>query len=300
MMLSDQIRYFAAAARHEHLGRAADELDMSQPALSRSILKLEDELGVQLFDRAGRGVRLNSAGKTLLRRIERANAECEDAVRELREARSASRKTVSIGYFATFGVRLIPELVKSFCAVDPSVQFQLFEGPSPRLAEQLSSGEIDLCVASQFASAGIAWQPLFQEELFALVPPYHRLAKSASIDLAELKDDPFVALKPGHALRQTLEDLCREAGFTPQITLEGYEVATLRGLVGAGFGVTLSPRRTVAAPIQAVSIAVRHPTCRRTIGMSWRKGRWLSPKTLAFKDHLAKHLPAARNQLDSA
>ena len=102
-MLSDQIRYFAAAARHEHLGRAADELDMSQPALSRSILKLEEELGVQLFDRAGRGVRLNSAGKLLLHRVERANAECEDAVRELREQRSASRKTVSIGYFATFG-----------------------------------------------------------------------------------------------------------------------------------------------------------------------------------------------------
>jgi DNA-binding transcriptional LysR family regulator len=298
-MLSDQIRYFAAAARHEHLGRAADELDMSQPALSRSILKLEQELGVQLFDRAGRGVRLNSAGKILLRRIERANAECEDAVRELREQRSASRKTVSIGYFATFGVRLIPELVKSFCAIDPGVQFQLFEGPTPRLSDQLLAGEIDICVASQFAGAGIAWQPLFNEELFALVPPDHRLAKNISIDLAELANEPFVALRAGHALRQTLEELCREAGFMPQIKLEGYEVATLRGLVGAGFGVTLSPRRTVAASIQAVSIPVRHPQCRRIIGLSWRKGRWLSPKTLAFKEHLAKNLPAARAQLES-
>jgi DNA-binding transcriptional LysR family regulator len=297
-MLSDQIRYFAAAARHEHLGRAADELDMSQPALSRSILKLEEELGVQLFDRAGRGVRLNSAGKILLGRIERASAECEDAVRELREQKSTSRKTVSIGYFATFGVRLIPELVKSFCALDPGVQFQLFEGPSPRLAEQLLSGEIDLCIASQFMHTGVAWQPLFNEELFALVPPDHRLAGSASIDLAELAEDPFVALKAGHALRRTLEELCREAGFAPQITLEGYEVATLRGLVGAGFGVTLSPRRTVAAPIQAVSIPVRKPLCRRTIGLSWRKGRWLSPKTLLFKDHLAKNLSALRSQLE--
>src|ERR1700761_4216649 len=136
-MIADQLRYFLAAARHEHLGRAAEELGMSQPALSRSILKLEEELGVQLFDRAGRGVRLNSAGKILLRRIERAHAECEDAVRELREQRTLSRKTVSIGYFATFGVRLIPELVKSFCAAEPGVQFQFFEGPSPALAEQL-------------------------------------------------------------------------------------------------------------------------------------------------------------------
>lgn len=271
---------------------------MSQPALSRSILKLEEELGVQLFDRAGRGVRLNSAGKILLHRIERANAECEDAVRELREQRGVTRKTVSIGYFATFGVRLIPELVKSYCAMDPTVKFQLFEGPSPRLAEQLLSGEIDLCIASEFADAGIAWQPLFREELFALVPPDHRLAGRSSIDLAELAQDPFVALKPGHALRGTLEDLCRVAGFSPQIKLEGYEVATLRGLVGAGFGVTLSPRRTVAAPTQAVSVPVRHPQCLRSIGMSWRKGRWLSPKTEAFKDHLAKNLPATRAQLE--
>jgi DNA-binding transcriptional LysR family regulator len=300
MMLSDQIRYFAAAARHEHLGRAADELDMSQPALSRSILKLEEEIGVQLFDRAGRGVRLNSAGKILLRRVERARAECEDAVRELREQRGVSRNTVSIGYFATFGVRLIPELVKSFCAIDPGVQFQLFEGPNPRLSEQLLAGEIDLCVASQIANVSLSWQPLFDEELFALVPPGHRLARRTCIDLAELAQDPFVALKVGHALRQTLEDLCREAGFMPQIKLEGYEVATLRGLVGAGFGVTLAPRRTVAAPTQAVSIPVRKPRCRRVIGLSWRKGRWLSPKTLAFKEHLAKNLSAIRAQLESA
>src|SRR5579863_8360952 len=107
-MLSDQLRYFAAAARHEHLGRAADELDLSQPALSRSILKLEEELGVQLFDRAGRGMRLNAAGKILLHRVDRACAECDDARRELQEQKSQVRKTISIGYFATFGVRLIP------------------------------------------------------------------------------------------------------------------------------------------------------------------------------------------------
>src|SRR5271154_6197916 len=114
-MLSDQIRYFAAAARHEHLGRAADELDLSQPALSRSIQKLEEELGVQLFDRTGRGVHLNAAGKILLRRVERASAEFDDAIRELAENSNAKRKTISLGYLSTFSVRLIPELVKTFC-----------------------------------------------------------------------------------------------------------------------------------------------------------------------------------------
>lgn len=288
-MLSDALRYFLSAARHEHLGRAAEELELSQPALSRRILKLEEEIGVQLFDRVGRGVRLNAAGKLLLQRVERARSELEDGVRELQEQKSAQQKVVSIGYFATFGVRLVPELVKGFCALEPSVQFKLFEGPSPQLREQLLQGETDLCVASQFPDASLAWEPLFEEELLALVAPGHRLATRTSIDLTELADEPFVALKSGHGLRCTLEELCAEAGFAPRIKLEGHEVATLRGLVGAGFGVTLAPQREVAAPIQAVSIPIRTPRCQRTIGLSWRKGRWLAPKAQAFRDYMLKH-----------
>lgn len=293
-MISDPLRYFLAAARHEHLGRAADELDLSQPALSRSILKLESDLGVRLFDRAGRGVRLNAAGRILLSRVERACAELEDAKRELQALRSALRNTVSIGYLATFGVRLIPELVKEFCALAPEAKLKLFEGPSPVLHEQLQQGGVDLCVASQFRDPALAWQPLFREELFALVSPGHPLARRASIDLRELATEPFVALKSGHGLRHTLERLCRETGFEPRVVLEGHEVATLRGLVGAGFGVTLAPKREVPAPTQAVSIAIRSPACYRVIGLSWRKGRWLAPKAAQFKDFILSKLPPAR------
>ena len=290
-MLSDQMRYFVAAARHEHLGRAADELDMSQPALSRSILKLEEELGVQLFDRAGRGVRLNAAGKILLCRVEPARAECDDAVRELHEQRNLSRKTVSIGYFATFGVRLIPNSSNRFARSTPESSSSCSKDRARLLAEQLLSGEIDLCIASQFTELGLSWHPCSTRS-YSHSCLRTTACETSSIDLTELAEEPFVALKVGHGLRQTLVDLCREAGFTPQIKLEGYEVATLRGLVGAGFGVTLSPKRTIAAPIQAISIPVRTPRCQRMIGLSWRKGRWLSPKTLLFKEHLLKNLSA--------
>jgi DNA-binding transcriptional LysR family regulator len=286
-VLTDQLRYFVAAANHEHLGRAAEQLDLSQPALSRSIQKLEEELGLPLFDRVGRGVRLNEAGKILLRRVNRARAEFEDALRELQDY--GGTKIVSIGYFSTFGVRLIPELVRGFSTLEPNLQFKLFEAPSPLLAKQLLTGEIDLCISTELLDSALEWRPLFKEELFALVPNKHRFAGRKSIELIELADEPFVALRAGHGLRVVLDDLCQQAGFRPNISLEGYEVGSLRGLVASGFGVTLAPKRSISAGTY-IDVPISSPPCYRTIGVSWRKERWLSPKALAFKDYLIREM----------
>jgi DNA-binding transcriptional LysR family regulator len=288
-MLTDQLRYFVAAARSEHMARAAEQLDLSQPALSRSIQKLEEELGLPLFDRVGRGVRLNDAGKILLRRVDRANAEFEDALRELKDF--GATKSVSLGYLSTFGVRLIPELVKGFSALEPELQFNLFEAPSPLLTKQLLNGEVDLCVSTELYDPALEWRPLFKEELFALVPVEHPLAARKSIELIELADEPFVALRAGHGLRLVLDELCTRAGFKPKINLEGYEVSSLRGLVVAGFGVTLAPKRAVSAATY-VDLPISAPECFRVVGVSWRKERWLSPKACAFRDFLVKQLPA--------
>ncbi len=288
-MLTDQLRYFVAAARSEHMARAADQLDLSQPALSRSIQKLEEELGLPLFDRVGRGVRLNDAGRILLRRVDRANAEFEDALRELKDF--GATKSVSLGYLSTFGVRLIPELVKGFSALEPGLQFNLFEAPTPLLTKQLLNGEVDLCASTELYDPGLEWRPLFNEELFALVPVDHRLAARKCIDLIELADEPFVALRLGHGLRLVLDELCARAGFKPKITLEGYEVSSLRGLVAAGFGVTLAPRGSVSAATY-VDLPISTPVCFRVVGVSWRKERWLSQKALAFRDYLIKELAA--------
>jgi DNA-binding transcriptional LysR family regulator len=287
-MLTDQLRYFVAAARSEHMGRAAEQLDLSQPALSRSIQKLEEEMGLPLFDRVGRGVRLNEAGKILLRRVDRACAELDDARRELRDF--GGTKTVSLGYLSTFGVRLIPEAVKGFSALEPELQFKLFEAPTPVLAKQLLAGEVDLCVSTHPMDPGLEWQPLFEEELFALVPMDHRFATRKSIELIELADEPFVALRAGHGLRIVADELCQQAGFKPRIKFEGYEVSSLRGLVAAGFGVTLAPKRSVSVATY-VDVPISKPRCFRVIGLVWRKDRWLPPKALAFKNYLARELP---------
>lgn len=291
MTIEDQLRYFLIAARREHLGRAADDLGLSQPALSRSISRLEEEYGVKLFDRGSRRIRLNAAGRLLVGHFERALAELEDARRELQESRKDARNTISIGFLATFGAQLIPGLIRGFKVSDPTAQFRLLQGPYPLLHELLVAGEIDFCLVSpRFTDSALDWRPLFEEELVMIVPRGHRLEGRGEIDLREVAKLPMVALKKGYGLRQTLEDLTRQAGFVPDIAFEGEEVATLQGLVGAGFGVALTPKGSVGRSDLVVSLPVREPPCRRTIGLSWRQGRYISGKAISFRDHVMKTL----------
>ena len=288
----DALRYFAAAAKEEHFGRAADVLAISQPALSRSIARLEEFYGVALFERDGRGIRITRPGRALLRRVERVIAELEDARRELHDLSEERRsRPIALGFFATLGVRTVPDAIRGFRETHPDADFRLLQGPGPQLQQRLMSGEIDLCLSSpRFAEVAVEWLPLWDEELVALVPDSHRLAGRESVDLIELANDPFVALKPTYGLRQTSDDLCREAGFSPHVAFEGEEVATLRGLVGAGFGVALVPRPGREADVNAVPLTVNSPRCFRTFGLSWARGRYLPQGTTAFRDYLVESL----------
>lgn len=286
-MIDDQLRYFIVVAKHEHLGRAAEQLGLSQPALSRSISRLEEEFDTRLFDRSGRRIQLNANGKMLLRHVERALAELEDVRKALQDSKEDARHSVGIGFLATFGVRLIPDLIRRFKVDHPAVQFRLLQGPYPSLRERLVSGEIDLCLVSpRFIDANLDWKPLYNEELCVLVPRAHRLASKMEINLAEIADDPVVALKKDYGMRRYVDDLCREAGFVPQIAYEGEEVATLIGLVGASFGVTLAPAAAAKDSDLVKALRVREPQCRRTIGLAWRRGRYMSETTARFREHI--------------
>jgi DNA-binding transcriptional LysR family regulator len=151
----------------------------------------------------------------------------------------------------------------------------------------LISSEIDLCMSSpRFADAEFDWRPLYEEELFVLVPSGHRLTNRTEIDLLEIGKEPIVTLKSKYGLRQYMDDYAREAGFAPQVAFETEEVATLIGLVGAGFGVTLAPKPSSDSQGLIVPVSVRSPRCRRVVGLSWRSGRFMPPRTIAFRNHI--------------
>jgi DNA-binding transcriptional LysR family regulator len=273
------------------MGRAAEILDVSQPTLSRSIQRLEQHYGVALFDRVGRGLRLNDYGRALLAHVERALLELENGERELAQMAGRAQARIALGFLTTFGTTVVPDLIAEFRRVRDDADFRLLQSPAPILAERLAGGDVDLCLTSpRFADASLGWEALWDEELIALVPPGHARAEAGTIDLIDLADEPTIALKPNYGLRRNFDEFARIAGYVPRIVFEGDEVATLVGLVGAGFGVALVPKGVERALGPAVPLRIRTPACFRTIGVSWRRDRYMTPVVARFRDFLIARL----------
>ncbi len=289
-----QLEYFQTVAELEHYTHAAERLSLSQPALSRSISNLEDELSVPLFDHEGRSVRLNQFGTILLRRISAALHEIEEAKREIKDALDPEHGSISLGFLPTLGSHLVPELVSAFHEKHPYINFQLSQNASSIILNDLKNGSSDLCLSfPPVNERNFAWTKLLNEELYVAVPQHHQLAKHTSVALAEMENEPFILLKHGNGLRSSTERFCREAGFAPKIMFEGGDVTTVVGFVEAGLGITLIPYIPNINMRKVKLLSVRKPKCERIIAFTWMKNRYLPAAALQFKDFVLSYLTQA-------
>ncbi|NTZ16278.1 LysR family transcriptional regulator [Paenibacillus sp. JMULE4] len=279
-----QLEYFQTVARMEHMTRAAQFLSVSQSALSRSISRMEEELGVPLFDRVGRSIKLNRYGELFLRRVHRIMKEYEEGKHEIRNMLDEEAGEVMLGFLHTLGSHLIPDLIVTFRASYPNIRFQLNQSNTASLLQQLIQGSIDLCLLSSpdEANPSVEWKKLWSEELFIFVPAHHPLANRGAVSLEEISDEPMVSFKKGYGLRNVIDRLCIEAGFAPKIAFEGEEVPTVAGLVAAGLGVALIPDVKGLTDRKLVKLSVSSPECYRIIGAAWMKERYLSPPAERF------------------
>jgi DNA-binding transcriptional LysR family regulator len=278
------LEYFQIVARFQHMTRAAEALSISQPALSRSIARLEEELGVPLFERQGRSIKLNRYGHLFLKRVNRMLKEFHESKQEIQDMLHPESGEVSVGFLHTLGTHLIPVMIGTFRESYPNVKFQLIQNSSDMLLEKLAKGEIDLClVAPDETNRVIHWEKLWTEELFVIVPAGHPLGNRKSIQLQELSNESFILLKRGYGLRTVTDDLFAEAGVSPRVTFEGEEVTTVAGLVAEGLGVSLIPGIKGLDKSKICQIPVQWPKCQRVIGMAWIEGRYLSPASKQFK-----------------
>ena len=288
LSVTPRLAQFVAVARAEHMTRAAEEIGVPQSTLSRSIARLEADLGVGLFVRTGRTVRLTREGRTLLRHAERALSELTAAVREIRGDSDELHGRIGLAFLSTLGVAAVPRLLRDFRASHPGVRWDLLQGPHPVLLERLRSGDADLALTSPMPDdAGLEAEALGDEELRLAVPADHRLAAQRDgVALAEVARDPFVSFQPGFGMRGMVDAWCREAGFVPLVAFEGGDSETLRGLVGAGLGVALLPPATHPDLPGVVELTVTTPRTMRTIGMVRVRDRPLTPPVRALQDFL--------------
>lgn len=272
-MNTRQMRYFIAVAQRQHMGEAAAELNLSESALSRSIAALEQEYGTRLFDRVGRGIRLNSFGRILLEHINRAFAELENGDREIRAASAAGALSVTMGFIASLGTFDVPEIVRTFRSEHPDVRLHLSEGEPRVLRESIVTGEIDLAIGTlPYPDPAIDWRPLWREGILAYMPASHPLAARETLALEHLAGEDVLLFRAAKTSRDALIAMARDAEAPVRIALESSSIGTLFALTRAGFGISLVPEslRDVPAGLRAVPIEA---TPYRTIGLATLRSR---------------------------
>lgn len=281
-----QLRYFQKIAQLEHLTRAAEALSISQPALSRSLARLEAELGAPLFDRVGRQIRLNQLGRVFLARVDRVLKEIEEGERELADLGGPERGRVALGLTRTLSAEPVPDLLHEFRARYPGVSFRIAQNSTPRVLQQLVGGDVDLCLLPvPIAHPGIGWTALVTQPLLLAVPPEHRLARAAEVALSEVAGEDFVGLATDTKLRQASDALCAEAGFTPRFAFEGEELALVFRLVATGLGVALIPAHAwdAFAEPKPVAVRLREPQAEWAVGLAWPEERYLTAAPRLFR-----------------
>lgn len=264
--------YFKVLAEMEHMTRAAEKLAVSQPALSRAIMRIEEELGVTLFDRNGRSIRLNKFGELFLESTNRIVLEMETVKTRLSEMSGIETGEVTLGFLHTVGATYLSLFMKHFKETHPNVRVKLVQNNSQALKTLLSQGIIDLCVTTPVATEkNIDWQPLLTEELFVTLPKMHLLAGRSSLKVSELKEETFILLKEGFALRHLANDLLAEAGVQASISFEGEEVQTIASFVAANLGISFLPKLEHLAFDDLVQIPIEGKKAERQIGICWNE-----------------------------
>lgn len=268
-----QLRYFEALTLHGHFGRAADVCAISQPALSMQIKELEETLGIRLFERSARQVRLTQFGEEFLSRAQailRAVEELDDLARASRE-RLVGR--LRIGVIPTVAPYLLPTLIGQLTQMNASLDIHIRETLTQKLLQELAEGRLDTAiVALPVSEPSLTEVPLFAED-FVLVRPLADAAKPVP-SRESLREMRLLLLEEGHCFRDQALSFCNLQTVSPRELLDGSSLSTLVQMVGAGIGVTLIPEMAVAVETRSASVSIarfggQQPS--RSIGMIWRK-----------------------------
>lgn len=267
------LRYFNAVAEELNFSRAAQRLGISQPPLSQQIRQLERELGVELFQRDSKGVRLTEAGRALWTSARRVVDDATQVQQLAERLRGGNRGQLNIGFVGSALYGQLPDLIRYARERLAEVRFVLEEVETGDQIQALSSGRIDVGILRPPITAPALRQlPIGEEPLVAVLPHDHRLAGKRSLDLAELSGEDFVLFpRPlGAALWNLVVNSCVAAGFHPTIVREVEHVHTMVGLVASGIGVTLVPRSVSRLALPGVRyLTISRPRATTLLGVAW-------------------------------
>ncbi|MXQ52405.1 LysR family transcriptional regulator [Shimazuella sp. KC615] len=278
-----QLQYFRKVAQLGHLTKAAEELHIAQPALSKTIARLESDLGVPLFDRQKRQIRLNDYGHIFLKQVEIALSALEEGKRQIADQADMVRGRVVL---ASTDHQCDAELVSSFLELFPDHRLFIKQTNSDEQNQSfLKNGDIDFYITSlPVDHKNMDSYSFITEEIFLGVPKSHSLANQSKVHLQELSNEDFISLPTRNHFRQLTDKFCRDVGLNLQTICEVEELSAISSFVEIEIGIAFLPK--AAATDKVVLLPIEQPKCTRTFQIVWLKDRYLSKAAKRFLQFL--------------
>lgn len=293
-----QLRYFREVAHQESFSRAAETLHITQSALSKSIAKLEDEIGIKLFEREGNRIHLNRFGEMLLHYSNLATINLNTGISQIRESAGLGGGSIRIGVSNDV---FIKHLVRDFILRHPNINMVCLLQSPQQMEQSLQAGSVDFVLSTDpLAGNELNWTPLYEDHLTVILSSEHPLSQESSASLSQFADDHFIITNMGFGMVNSTRALCNRAGFEPQIIYEGYDTELAEQVVGANLAVEITPHSITegvqryqttfrAMKPKILSVSLNDDFTRKQIGLTEKKGHFYSKAALEFRSDVVNY-----------
>ena len=280
-MTLTELRYIVAVYRERHFGRAAESCYVSQPTLSAAVKKLEQELGVDIFERSKQDISVTPVGEQVVEQAQRVLEEAEKLKQLSQVGKDQLTGTLRIGAIYTIGPYLLPHIIPELRKHAPNMPLVIEENFTARLREKLKAGQLDaIIIALPFDEPGVVTLPLYDEPFVAVLPSSHPWTQKDSIRMKDLAKENLLLLGEGHCFREQVLEACPEcrdaniSGGTFNQTIEGSSIETIRHMVVSGIGVTVLPCTAAGTDKYARRLLqikrLKNPEPKRCVALAWR------------------------------
>lgn len=292
------LRLFMQVAHNRSFSETGRTANVSQPALSRTIRLLEEDLGVRLFDRNSRNVSLTSAGEALLPIVERLTEDFDHAFSELAHTFAGERGRVIIGALPSVAASVLPSALHSFRNSNPNVEVMLRDQLSGTLYQAMHERQIDLALTTPPEGAGFIFEPLFEDPVMLVVRAGGPLDNGEPASWSIFADHPFITMTPRSSVRELTDIAMAKAGVSVRPLYDCAQLSTVRALIEAGLGITALPQSaaTMLQPSKVRQRKLTDPKVSRMIGLAYPSDRTLPPAAASFARHFLREVRASHGK----
>lgn len=284
-----QLEYFEAVSRLHSFTRAAEELHVAQPSITSAIQKLEEEIGVQLFDRSQKKIVTTAEGAAFRSRIEKILMDIRNAITEMEDFRKLNRGTIKCAVPPMIGAYMFPDIFTQFKLAYPNLELMVHEEGSLAALALLEKEELDLglIILPEFSTV-LNTIPITREQIMLCVASDHRLSGAKSVSFSQLQSESFILLKEQFIHRRLVLQECTRHGFTPNVIFSSNQIETIKGMVAGNVGISFFMNMVIRNHSDLVGVPLADPIF-ISIGLAWKKGKCLSQAAQTFISFMTEY-----------